>query len=207
MLFTKSKGFSPIPTAPTIIQCGVACTRTHFSCRQSGEVDVCPFLFNGLAMGSSHTRSVIEGITDLTSCSVGGQVELGHEGSNGETRQVNLFVAGFETFVEIDGPFAGDVVGNFDVPHLAALEILGHNKISVDITVRRLAWLFVHRNGSIPFTALQVSDSGREDKTVARANGLNDTSCQVVLPSSACVCLVDSMKFTTTSSDLKPSLG
>ena len=85
VVFTKSKGFPPIPAAPTIIQCGVPRARTHFSCRQSSEVDVCPLLFNGLTMGPSHTRSVIEGITNLTSGTVGRQVELGHEGSDGET--------------------------------------------------------------------------------------------------------------------------
>jgi hypothetical protein len=69
-------------------------------------------------------------------------MELGHKGGNRKLRQFDIFVGGFETFVEVDGPFAGDVVGNFDVADVAALEELGDNVISVDIAIKSLA-LFV----------------------------------------------------------------
>ena len=112
----------------------------------------------------------------------------------------------FETFVEIDRPPAGNVIGNLDVSNLAALEVLGDNIISVDKAIVRLAWLSVHWGSTIPFTTLQVTDSGRKNEAVTRTHSLDDTSCEVVLPTPY-VCLVDGMKFTTATRDLKPSLG
>ena len=37
--------------------------------------------------------------------------------------------------MEIDRPFAGDVVGHLEVLHLAALEVLGDNVIGIDIAI------------------------------------------------------------------------
>ena len=71
-------------------------------------------------------------------------MELGNERGNGETRQLDIFVGEFKPFVEINRPPAGDVIGDFDVSHLTAPEILGKNIVSVDETILRLAWLRVY---------------------------------------------------------------
>jgi len=47
-------------------------------------------------------------------------------------------MGGFEAGVEIDRPLAGDIIGDFDVAHLATPEIFGDNVISVDIAKMRL---------------------------------------------------------------------
>ena len=54
-------------------------------------------------------------------------------------------MGGLETFVEVDRPLARDVVGDFDVPDLTTLEILGNNVISVDVAIIRLALLLSSR--------------------------------------------------------------
>lgn len=65
IVLTQSEDLFPIPTAPAVIQCRVACARTHLSCGQGGKVYVCPFLLNGLTVCASHTASVIEGVFNL----------------------------------------------------------------------------------------------------------------------------------------------
>ena len=85
IVLTKSEDLSPIPTAPAVIERRVSGTRTHLSCRQSGEVNVGPLLFDGLAVSTSHTGRVIEGVLNLTFWPMRGQVELGHKVRDGES--------------------------------------------------------------------------------------------------------------------------
>ena len=137
-LLTKSKDFSPIPTAPAIIQCGVPRAGTHLPGRQSSKIYVCPLLFNGLTVRASHTRRIIERILNLALRAMRSQVKLWYEVRKGEFGQVEIFVGGTETFVKIDGPLAGDVVGYFDISDLTTLEVFGDNIIRVDLTIIRL---------------------------------------------------------------------
>jgi hypothetical protein len=46
---------------------------------------------------------------------------------------------GFKALVEIDRPFAGNIVGDFDILDLATFEILGNNIVSINIARLRLA--------------------------------------------------------------------
>ena len=50
-------------------------------------------------------------------------------------------MGGFETGLEIYGPFTGDVVRNFDVIDLATVEICGDNIVSVDVAKPQLETL------------------------------------------------------------------
>ena len=110
-------------------------------------------------------------------------------------------MGGFEAGVEVDRPLAGDVVGNFDFAHLTMFEICSDNIIGVDTTKIRLVSSGVQWEGSIPFSALQVTDSIWKDKAVACADRLNNAACDVVLTSTR-VRLVDRVKLATTTCDL-----
>lgn len=68
-----------------------------------------------------------------------GQMELGYEVCNGEPRQIDILVESPETFVKVDRPLAGNVIGNFEVTDLTAFEVFGNNIVSVDISIIRLA--------------------------------------------------------------------
>ena len=112
--------------------------RTHLPGRQSGEVDIGPLLLNGFTMGTPHTVCIVEGVLDLAFRAMRSKVELGHEVCKREPGQINVLVGGLETFVEVDGPLAGDVVGNFDVLDLTTFEVLGDNIVSVDVAIMGL---------------------------------------------------------------------
>ena len=53
---------------------------------------------------------------------------------DGEFRQVDVFVQGLETAVEIHGPFAGNVVRNLDVTNFATFEKRRDYVISIYIS-------------------------------------------------------------------------
>lgn len=105
-----------------------------------------------------------------------------------------------EPLVKVYRPLAGNVVGDFDVAHLASLKVLGDHIISVDIAIMRLEQSHVIMI-PIPFSALQISNSGWKDKTVTRADRFNNATCKVVL-SSARICLIDRVEFITAACDL-----
>jgi len=53
---------------------------------------------------------------------------------DGEFRQVDVFVQGLETAVEIHGPFAGNIVRDLDVTNFAAFEKRRDYVISIYIS-------------------------------------------------------------------------
>ena len=113
--------------------------RTHLPGRKSSEVDVCPLLLNGFTVGTPHTLRIVKGVLGLTFRAVCSQVELGHEVGKGEAGQIDVWVGSPETFVEVDGPLAGNVIGNFDVTDLTTLEVLGDDIVGVDVATMGLA--------------------------------------------------------------------
>ena len=74
---------------------------------------------------------------------------------------------GFEASVEIDRPLASDIVGDFDVAYLAALEIFGNNIVGVDIAKTRLVPSCICSEGL--HTALHVAS--RQRHSARRDNG------------------------------------
>jgi len=76
---TQSEDFFPIPATPAVIQCRVSCTGSHLPSGQGSLVDVGPLLLNGLAVRTSHTGGVIEGVPDSALWAMRGEVELWHE--------------------------------------------------------------------------------------------------------------------------------
>ena len=92
-------------------------------------------------MRTSYTTGVIKRVLNLTLWAVRREVELGNDMSDGELRQINLLVGGFETGVKIYGPFTGDVVRNLDVIDLATVEICGDNIVGVDVAKPQLGLL------------------------------------------------------------------
>ena len=56
---------------------------------------------------------------------------------------------GFETWLKVHGPFARDIVGDLDIAHLTAPEVLSDDVISVDITKMGLAP--ARMSGMIPY--------------------------------------------------------
>ena len=71
-------------------------------------------------------------------------MKLGDEVRKGEFGQINIFVGSFETLLDVDRPLAGNVVGNFDIPHLATFQVLGDNIVSVGEAILRLVAFSVY---------------------------------------------------------------
>ena len=73
----------------------MACSGTHLSCRQGGEIDVCPLLFHSLTVSSPNTSRVVERISCMARFLM--------------TRKVEF----------------RDIVGEFKIPHIKVRVILG----------------------------------------------------------------------------------
>ena len=129
-------------------------------------------------------------------------MELWHEVCDGELRQIDLFMGGFEAGGEVDRPLAGNIIRYFDVTNLATFEICGHNVISVDVAKMRLGSSQLCWAGHIPFSTLQVTNAVWKDETVARADRLDNAAGNIVFASTQ-VRLVNCVEFTTTARDLK----
>ena len=112
---------------------------------------------------------------------------------------------GFEASLVVDRPLAGDVVGNFDVAHLAMLEIFGNNIVSVDITKNILVPLRVQYKGSVPFSTLQVADRIRKDETMTCADRLNNAGHNIAFTSTR-ICLANRVEVATAACNLGPPL-
>jgi len=64
-------------------------------------------------------------------------MKLGNEVGEGATRQVDVFMVGFEASVEIDRPLARNIVRYFDIANLAMLEILSDDVIRINVPTSR----------------------------------------------------------------------
>ena len=90
---------------------------------------------------------------------------------------------GSKAGVEVDRPFAGDIVRYLDVGDLAMPEIFSDNIISVYIAITRLVLSSVYHKRFSPFSALQIADGVWKDETMACADCLNNTARKIVFAS------------------------
>ena len=115
-------------------------TWAHLPGGQSCRVDICPALFNRLAVGPADAFHVIERIISLTRCSVAGEVEFGNEVSELQVLDIEVGVVFGNPPEVVDGPFTSNVIRDDNIADNNPLQYGRDNIICVYIPVQLLAF-------------------------------------------------------------------